>query len=147
MQHRSHPNFWRVRLHQGFSVEKFYRDSKLCTIGEGTSEIQKLVISRNILNQVTAYARKTILLMAPPPWYALFAALQKETKFKYKATCNQCRISYYDEAGNFVDKEPHAGTFEKEISVPQVFARHRWPCKAPLIPIRPRTAPFSLRMW
>ena len=32
-----------------FPVEKFYRDSKLCTIGEGTSEIQKLVISRNEL--------------------------------------------------------------------------------------------------
>ncbi len=32
-----------------FPVEKFYRDSKLCTIGEGTSEIQKLVISRAIL--------------------------------------------------------------------------------------------------
>ena len=32
-----------------FPVEKFYRDSKLCTIGEGTSEIQKLVISRGIL--------------------------------------------------------------------------------------------------
>ena len=32
-----------------FPVEKFYRDSKLCTIGEGTSEIQKLVISREIL--------------------------------------------------------------------------------------------------
>lgn len=32
-----------------FPVEKFYRDAKLCTIGEGTSEIQKLVISRNIL--------------------------------------------------------------------------------------------------
>ncbi len=32
-----------------FPVEKFYRDCKLCTIGEGTSEIQKLVISRNIL--------------------------------------------------------------------------------------------------
>lgn len=32
-----------------FPVEKFYRDSKLCTIGEGTSEIQKLVISRNLL--------------------------------------------------------------------------------------------------
>ena len=32
-----------------FPVEKFYRDSKLCTIGEGTSEIQKLVISRNVL--------------------------------------------------------------------------------------------------
>ncbi len=32
-----------------FPAEKFYRDSKLCTIGEGTTEIQKLVISRNIL--------------------------------------------------------------------------------------------------
>ncbi len=32
-----------------FPVEKFYRDSKLCTIGEGTSEIQKLVIFRNMV--------------------------------------------------------------------------------------------------
>jgi alkylation response protein AidB-like acyl-CoA dehydrogenase len=32
-----------------FPVEKHYRDSKLCTIGEGTSEIQKVVISREIL--------------------------------------------------------------------------------------------------
>ncbi len=32
-----------------FPVEKYFRDSKLCTIGEGTSEIQKLVISREIL--------------------------------------------------------------------------------------------------
>lgn len=44
-----------VQIHGGygytkdFPVEKFYRDSKLCTIGEGTSEIQKLVISRKIL--------------------------------------------------------------------------------------------------
>ena len=44
-----------VQIHGGygytkdFPVEKFYRDAKLCTIGEGTSEIQKLVISRNIL--------------------------------------------------------------------------------------------------
>jgi len=34
-----------------FPVEKFYRDSKLCTIGEGTSEIQKLVISREVLKE------------------------------------------------------------------------------------------------
>ena len=33
-----------------FPVEKFYRDAKLCTIGEGTTEIQKIVISRNILS-------------------------------------------------------------------------------------------------
>lgn len=32
-----------------YPVEKFYRDSKLCTIGEGTSEIQKVVIAREIL--------------------------------------------------------------------------------------------------
>lgn len=44
-----------IQIHGGygytkdFPVEKFYRDSKLCTIGEGTTEIQKLVISRNIL--------------------------------------------------------------------------------------------------
>ncbi len=44
-----------VQIHGGygytkeFPVEKFYRDSKLCTIGEGTSEIQKLVISREIV--------------------------------------------------------------------------------------------------
>ncbi|KAF2337755.1 acyl-CoA dehydrogenase family protein [Flavobacterium ginsenosidimutans] len=44
-----------VQIHGGygytkdFPVEKFYRDSKLCAIGEGTTEIQKLVISRNLL--------------------------------------------------------------------------------------------------
>jgi alkylation response protein AidB-like acyl-CoA dehydrogenase len=32
-----------------FPVEKFYRDAKLCTIGEGTTEIQKLVIARALL--------------------------------------------------------------------------------------------------
>ena len=32
-----------------YPVEKYYRDSKLCTIGEGTSEIQKLVIGREML--------------------------------------------------------------------------------------------------
>ena len=45
-----------VQIHGGygftkdFPVEKFLRDSKLCTIGEGTSEIQKVVIARKILN-------------------------------------------------------------------------------------------------
>ncbi|MEY3053315.1 MAG: hypothetical protein RLY31_3100 [Bacteroidota bacterium] len=34
-----------------FPVEKYYRDAKLCTIGEGTSEIQRLVISREILQE------------------------------------------------------------------------------------------------
>jgi alkylation response protein AidB-like acyl-CoA dehydrogenase len=32
-----------------FPVEKYYRDAKLCTIGEGTSEIQKIVIAREAL--------------------------------------------------------------------------------------------------
>jgi alkylation response protein AidB-like acyl-CoA dehydrogenase len=36
-----------------FPVEKFYRDVKLCTIGEGTSEIQKLVIAKSILADVS----------------------------------------------------------------------------------------------
>lgn len=46
-----------IQIHGGygytkdFPVEKFYRDSKLCTIGEGTSEIQKLVISRAELKE------------------------------------------------------------------------------------------------
>jgi alkylation response protein AidB-like acyl-CoA dehydrogenase len=34
-----------------YPVEKYYRDSKLCTIGEGTSEIQKLVIARALLKK------------------------------------------------------------------------------------------------
>ena len=45
-----------VQIHGGYGftkdypVEKFLRDSKLCTIGEGTSEIQKVVIARKILD-------------------------------------------------------------------------------------------------
>jgi alkylation response protein AidB-like acyl-CoA dehydrogenase len=44
-----------VQIHGGngfikdYPVEKFYRDVKLCTIGEGTSEIQRLVIARQLL--------------------------------------------------------------------------------------------------
>lgn len=34
-----------------FPAEKYYRDSKLCTIGEGTSEIQKMVIAREIIKE------------------------------------------------------------------------------------------------
>ncbi|MGA0048576.1 MAG: acyl-CoA dehydrogenase family protein [Flavobacteriaceae bacterium] len=46
-----------VQIHGGygftkdFPVEKFYRDAKLCTIGEGTTEIQKLVIARKLLEK------------------------------------------------------------------------------------------------
>jgi len=45
-----------VQIHGGYGfikdypVEKFYRDVKLCTIGEGTSEIQRIVIARDLLN-------------------------------------------------------------------------------------------------
>jgi alkylation response protein AidB-like acyl-CoA dehydrogenase len=46
-----------VQLHGGYGfikdypAEKFYRDVKLCTIGEGTSEIQRLVIARELLKR------------------------------------------------------------------------------------------------
>ena len=46
-----------VQLHGGYGfikdypVEKFYRDVKLCTIGEGTSEIQRMVIARELLGR------------------------------------------------------------------------------------------------
>jgi hypothetical protein len=48
-----------LQVHGGYGfikdypVEKFYRDVKLCTIGEGTSEIQKLVIARSLLTEGT----------------------------------------------------------------------------------------------
>jgi alkylation response protein AidB-like acyl-CoA dehydrogenase len=48
-----------IQIHGGYGyikdypVEKFYRDVKLCTIGEGTSEIQKLVIARSLLTEGT----------------------------------------------------------------------------------------------
>jgi alkylation response protein AidB-like acyl-CoA dehydrogenase len=44
-----------IQIHGGYGyvkeypVEKFYRDAKICTIGEGTSEIQRLVIARQLL--------------------------------------------------------------------------------------------------
>jgi len=46
-----------LQIHGGYGfikdypVEKFYRDVKLCTIGEGTSEIQRLVIARQLLKE------------------------------------------------------------------------------------------------
>ncbi len=45
-----------IQIHGGYGftkdypVEKYYRDVKLCTIGEGTSEIQKLVIAKQLLS-------------------------------------------------------------------------------------------------
>jgi alkylation response protein AidB-like acyl-CoA dehydrogenase len=47
-----------VQIHGGygfikdFPAEKFYRDVKLCTIGEGTSEIQRMVIARELLKRL-----------------------------------------------------------------------------------------------
>ena len=44
-----------IQIHGGYGytkdypAEKFWRDSKLCTIGEGTSEIQRMIIAREIL--------------------------------------------------------------------------------------------------
>ena len=44
-----------VQIHGGYGytkdypAEKYWRDSKLCTIGEGTSEIQRIIIAREIL--------------------------------------------------------------------------------------------------
>jgi alkylation response protein AidB-like acyl-CoA dehydrogenase len=44
-----------IQIHGGYGyvkeypVEKFWRDSKLLTIGEGTSEVQKMVIARNLI--------------------------------------------------------------------------------------------------
>jgi alkylation response protein AidB-like acyl-CoA dehydrogenase len=46
-----------IQIHGGygylkdFPVEKHWRDAKLCTIGEGTSEIQRLVIARELLGE------------------------------------------------------------------------------------------------
>jgi hypothetical protein len=46
-----------IQIHGGYGYtkdyppEKYWRDSKLCTIGEGTSEIQRMVIARQLLNQ------------------------------------------------------------------------------------------------
>ena len=41
-----------------YPPEKYWRDSKLCTIGEGTSEIQRIIIAREVLRQVEWFARK-----------------------------------------------------------------------------------------
>ena len=44
-----------IQIHGGYGYtkdyppEKFWRDSKLCTIGEGTSEVQRLVIARQLV--------------------------------------------------------------------------------------------------
>jgi hypothetical protein len=46
-----------VQIHGGYGfikdypVEKYYRDVKLCTIGEGTSEVQRMVIARHLMRE------------------------------------------------------------------------------------------------
>ncbi|MBV8201272.1 MAG: acyl-CoA dehydrogenase family protein [Acidobacteria bacterium] len=53
-----------VQIHGGYGfvkdyrAEKYYRDAKICTIGEGTSEIQRLVIARQLLTRASAPARR-----------------------------------------------------------------------------------------
>src|SRR5690606_18552059 len=50
-----------VQVHGGYGftkdypAEKYFRDAKLCTIGEGTSAIQKMVISRELIKDVETY--------------------------------------------------------------------------------------------
>ncbi len=50
--------FKAVQIHGGYGymreydVERMYRDQRLCTIGEGTSEVQRLVIARQILGRL-----------------------------------------------------------------------------------------------
>ena len=47
-----------VQIHGGygylkdFPVERFYRDAKVCEIGEGTSEIQRVIIAREMLKEL-----------------------------------------------------------------------------------------------
>ncbi|HYL06180.1 MAG TPA: acyl-CoA dehydrogenase family protein [Thermoanaerobaculia bacterium] len=54
-----------VQIHGGYGfvkdyrAEKFYRDAKICTIGEGTSEIQRLVIARQLLARASGPARRS----------------------------------------------------------------------------------------
>ena len=49
-----------IQIHGGFGysreypVERMWRDAKLCVIGEGTSEIQRLIIGRNVLREAKA---------------------------------------------------------------------------------------------
>ena len=46
-----------IQIHGGYGyskeyhVERYWRDAKLCTIGEGTSEIQRLIVSRDVLKK------------------------------------------------------------------------------------------------
>jgi hypothetical protein len=62
-----------VQIHGGYGfikdypAEKFYRDVKLCTIGEGTSEIQRLVIARQLLKDYVCAPATPAPSPAPSP--------------------------------------------------------------------------------
>ena len=78
-----------------FPVEKFYRDSKLCTIGEGTSEIQKIVISKNILK-------------------ANFFSLCKINK---NGMCENFNVEIIDGKKTFAGYFSHNGEYENTITL------------------------------
>ena len=71
-----------VQIHGGYGfikdypVEKFYRDVKLCTIGEGTSEIQRMVIAREILGKLIS--RRLHTLVCPPSRVCAFRYVQAQ---------------------------------------------------------------------
>ncbi len=64
-----------VQIHGGYGyikdypAEKFYRDVKLCTIGEGTSEIQRLVIARELLKGECISAKPWIMTRVPQDFF------------------------------------------------------------------------------
>src|SRR5688500_6505576 len=55
-----------IQIHGGYGYtkdcppEKYWRDSKRCTIGEGTSELQRIIIAREVLRQVSTIAKLPI---------------------------------------------------------------------------------------
>jgi hypothetical protein len=63
-------------------------------------------------------------LIYPAATFALFAGLfiagcKKTVSFTYKASCTECKVSYYDEKGFFIAQQPAAGIFEKQMEVPE----------------------------
>lgn len=53
-----------MQIHGGYGysrdlpIERYLRDAKLCTIGEGTSEVQRLVIARHVLKEAKPFKRR-----------------------------------------------------------------------------------------
>ena len=76
-----------VQIHGGYGfikdypAEKFYRDVKLTTIGEGTSEIQRLVIARQLLASMSSYPRRSGCWRAIcAQWPARFRSIEDEVR-------------------------------------------------------------------